>query len=162
MNVESHGLITSRGEFHQALRRGFAAAAAAGCRELWLCDPDFADWPLGDRAVVEHMSQWAASQRRMVLLAASFDDVVRRHPRWVAWRRQWAHVVHCHCATEIEACGVPTLLVAAGLFSVRLSDPLHHRGRWSTEPADEFRCRDIVDANLQRSVEAFPVTVTGL
>ena len=30
-----------------------ADAARAGCRELWLCDADFADWPLGERAVIE-------------------------------------------------------------------------------------------------------------
>jgi hypothetical protein len=96
-------LITSRSEFHQALRDAFAEAAAAGSRELWLVDPDFADWPLGERAVVDCLDEWAASSRHLNLLAQNFDEVARRHARWVAWRRQWAHIVSCRTNTEIEA-----------------------------------------------------------
>ena len=35
-------LITSRTQFHEALRGAFAEVAEAPCRELWLCDEDFA------------------------------------------------------------------------------------------------------------------------
>ena len=103
MTSEPHGLITSRKTFHEALYRAFAEAAAVGCRELWLCDANFADWPLGERAVVGHLGQWAGSQRRLTLLATTFDEVGQRHPRWVEWRRQWSHVVHCRTNTDLEA-----------------------------------------------------------
>lgn len=162
MTSESHGLITTRTAFHDALYRAFADAAAVGCRELWLCDANFADWPLGERAVVEHLSQWAGSQRRLTLLAATFDEVMRRHPRWVEWRRQWSHVVHCRTNADLEIAQMPSLLLAPGLMSVRLSDTVHWRGRWSHEAADELPCRELIDAVLQRSEEAFPATVTGL
>lgn len=155
-------LITTRGEFHTALREAFAEAAAVGCRELWLSDTDFADWPLGERAVVEHLGEWAQSQRRLVLLAENFDEVVRRHARWVEWRRQWSHIVHCRASTEAEPGQVPTLLLAGGLLSVYLSDKVQPRGRASRDPADGLRCRERIDAVLQRSVEAFPVVTTGL
>jgi hypothetical protein len=155
-------LITSRAEFHTALREAFAEAATAGSRELWLADNDFADWPLGEREVVEHLSEWAASSRRLTLLANSFDEVARRHPRWVTWRRQWAHIVRCRVNTELEAGEVPSLLIASGTLTLRLSDSLHHRGRVSHDKADELRCRELIDAVLQRSEEAFPATSTGL
>jgi len=162
MTSDSHGLITSRAEFHDALHRAFADAAVIGCRELVLCDVDFADWPLGERGVVEQLRQWVGSQRRLTLLATTFDEVVRRHPRWVEWRRQWSHVVHCRANTELGAGEMPTLLLAPGLISVRLSDAVHYRGRWSREPADEVPCRELIDAVSQRSQETFPVTSTGL
>ena len=114
MTSDAHGLITSRGEFHAALHRAFADAASIGCRELWLCDPDFSDWPLGDRSVVEQLRQWAGSQRRITLLAGTFDEVVRRHPRWIEWRRQWSHVVHCRVNSEIGTAQLPTVLLAPG------------------------------------------------
>ena len=156
------GLIASRHDFQDALRIAFAQAADVGCHELWLCDPDFADWPLGEAGVVEQLRRWAGSQRRLTLLASHFDEVARRHPRWVEWRRAWSHLVHCRTNTVIEAAAVPTLLLAPGLVSVRLSDTLHYRGRISTEAIHDVQCREMIDAVLQRSQESFPVTVTGL
>ena len=162
MNNDDDRLITSRAEFHAALRQAFAEAAAAGSRELWLADNDFADWPLGERDVIERLSEWAASSRRLTLLANTFDEVARRHPRWVTWRRQWAHVVSCRANTELEAGQVPMLMIASGTVTVRLSDPLHYRGRISHDRAEELRCKELIDAVLQRSEEAFPATSTGL
>ena len=162
MSSLSDAVISSRSEFYQALRDAFAEAASVGCRELWLCDVDFADWPLGEREVIEHLARWAASQRRFTLLAENFTELSRRHPRWVEWRRTWSHVVHCRTNTELEAGQMPTVLLAPGLLSVRLSDPNHHRGQRSHEAAEGLRCRELIDAVLQRSEEAFPATATGL
>jgi hypothetical protein len=162
MSIEPGTLITTRSEFHAALYRAFAQAADHGCRELWLCDEDFADWPLGDRAVVEQFAHWAASSRRLTLLARSFDEVARRHARWVEWRRTWSHIVSCRSNTEVETGGFPTVLLAPGVVSVRLSDLVHHRGRLSHDKADEVHCKELIDAVLQHSEEAFPATTTGL
>ena len=87
--------LSGRHEFHAAVRMALAEAASAGWRELWLCDPDFASWPLGERAVIESLTQWAGVGRRLILLALHFDEVVRRHARWAQWRRQWVHSVQC-------------------------------------------------------------------
>ena len=144
------------------MRLGFAEAAANGSRELWLSDTDFADWPLGERAVVEQLGQWAASSRKITVLAQTFDEVARRHPRWVEWRRQWSHIVSCWTNTELEAGEMPTLFVASGTLCVRLADAVHYRGRVSFEKADEIQCKELFDAALQRSQEAFPATTTGL
>ena len=159
---ESDAVITSRSEFHSAVRDAFAEAARVGCRELLLCDSSFADWPLGERAVVEHLAQWASSHRRLTLLAEDFSELSRRHPRWVEWRQTWAHVVHCRTNTELETGQMPTILLAPGLLSVRLSDAIHHRGQRSHEAAEGQRCRELFDAVLQRSEEGFPASTTGL
>ncbi len=158
----SDAVITSRSEFHTAVREAFAEAASVGCRELMLCDPSFADWPLGERAVVEQLSHWASSHRRLTLLAEDFSELARRHPRWVEWRQTWAHVVHCRTNAELEAGQMPTILLAPGLLSVRLSDPVHHRGQRSHEAAEGLRCKELFDAVLQRSEEGFPASTTGL
>ncbi len=162
MSTDSTGLITTRAEFHTALRAAFEQAATTGCREIWLCDDDFADWPLGERAVIEHLAQWAASSRRLTLIARNFDEVVRRHARWVEWRRQWSHIVSCRVNNELEAEQMPAVLLATDLVSVRLSDRVHHRGRMSDRRADELRCKELIDAVWQRSEESFPATTTGL
>ncbi len=162
MNQIEARLITSRSSFQDAVRDGFAAAAQLGCRELWLCDADFSDWPLGERAVIEQLTQWATSQRRLTLLASDFDDLARRHSRWVGWRRDWAHVVHCRTNTELERSQFPCVMLAPGAFSVALSSPVQHRGRVSDAPADLLRWKESIDAVLQRSEESFPATTTGL
>lgn len=162
MGTETDTLITSRAEFQAALRVAFAEVAAIGCREIWLADDDFADWPLGDRAVIEQLAQWALSNRRLTLVARHFDEIARHHPRWVAWRRDWSHIVSCRVNAELPSGEFPTLFVAGGLVSVRLSDKLQHRGRLSHAKADELRCVEQFDAILQRSEESFPATTTGL
>jgi len=162
MTDSTSRLITTRAEFHAALRGAFAEAAAAGSRELWLSDPNFADWPLGEREVVELLGQWAASNRRLTLVAFTFDEVMRRHPRWVAWRLHWSHIVACRTNHELESADVPTLLCAVGTVTVRLSDPEHYRGRLAHDKAEELRCKELFDAVLQRSEAVFPATTTGL
>ena len=160
--TEPGSLITSRAEFHAALRRAFGLLAQQGAREVWLCDEDFADWPLGERAVVELLAQWAASNRKLTLIARHFNEVARRHPRWVAWRRDWSHIVSCRTHTELASAEFPTLLVGSDTVSVRLADTVDHRGRLSHEKSDEIRCKEQIDAVLQRSEEAFSATTTGL
>lgn len=162
MSTESDTLITSRAEFKTALLTAFAEIAGSASREVWLCDEDFADWPLGERAVVAQLTQWALASRKLTLVARHFDEVARRHPRWVAWRRDWSHIVSCRTNQELGTGEFPTLLIAAGAVSVRLADNVHHRGRLSHAKADELRCHEQIDAILQRSEEAFPATTTGL
>lgn len=162
MTAVVHRVFTGRAEFEGAIRGGFADAATAGCREIFLADVDYADWPLGERAVVDSLTRWAMSHRRLTVLAQTFDDLARGHPRFTEWRRQWSHVVECRQLEEIEPGEMPTLLLAPGVVTVRLFDHVHMRGSVSTDAADAIRCRELVDAVLQRSVEAFPATTLGL
>jgi len=162
MTNQKHALITTRTEYHDALRAALAEVAQAGCRELWLCDEDFSDWPLNDDDVIDALTQWALPHRKLTVLARHYDDVTRKHPRWVEWRRTWSHVVECRSNEEAESGSIPTLLVAQPLVCVRLVDRVHYRGSVSREAGDILRNRETIDAVLQRSVEAFPASILGL
>jgi hypothetical protein len=155
-------LITSRSEFHAAVREALDEVAAVGCREVFFSDADFNDWPLSEAAVLASLTQWARSHRRLTLLAPQFDELARRHGRWVEWRRQWSHLVECRANTELEAAQLPTMLLAPGVLVLRLVDPARYRGSLSHEVADMVQGRELLDAVLQRSEETFPVTTLGL
>ena len=160
--MSTHGVTTTRGEFLDAIRNAFADAAAEGCREMWICDIDFADWPLSESQVVENLTRWAYAHRKLTVLATTYEEFHRRHARFVEWRRQWSHVVECRQLEEIEPGDMPSLLLAPGIVTVRLLDRARYRASVSIEPADAVHCREVVDAISQRSGEAFPATTLGL
>lgn len=160
--METASRIDGRKDFETAVRDALAQAAAEGWPELYLCDPDFANWPLGERAVVEHLTQWVGGNRRLTLVALHYDEFARRHPRWVRWRAAWAHVVSCRAAAEIPIDDMPVLLLAPGRLTLQLDDPLRFLGRVSRDPAVGVRARERLDAILQQSGEALPVTTLGL
>jgi hypothetical protein len=159
---KNYRLIESQREFEEAVREAFAMIATQGCREVLISDTDFANWPLSERAVVDLLAQWAMSHRKMTVLALNYDEVTRRHARWVQWRRQWAHVVDCRVVDDFDAKAVPTLLLAPGLVVVRLVAGDTVRGSISTDLADIERSRELVDAITQRSQEGFPASTLGL
>lgn len=154
--------IDGRTAFQDAVREALEQAAQAGCRELIFVDRDFADWPLGEGAVIDALRRWAYPHRKLTMLAEHFDDVPRRHPRFVQWRVDYAHLVDCRAAHEDDARELPTLLAAPGLFVLRLFDPQRYRGRLDQEAAEWLRMRDRVDAIAQRSTESFPASTLGL
>lgn len=154
--------IGSRAEFLGAVRSAFTRAEEHGAREIVLVDPNFADWPLNERTVIDSLTRWIDSSRLVVLVAHSFDELARRQLRFVEWRRQWAHVVQCRNDPELEAEQIPTLLLVPGHTCVRVLDRVRYRGTVSNRPVDLTESRETVDALLQRSVEAFPVTTLGL
>ena len=118
--------------------------------------------PLNEPEVIDALVRWAQPHRKLVVLAQSFDDVVRRHPRWVTWRRQFAHAVECRLVEPMEQGRMPTLFTAQGGQTVKLVDPQRYRGSWSREPADGRLAVELIDAVSQRSSEAFAATTLGL
>jgi hypothetical protein len=162
MSEPTRAMIESRSDFQNAVRGAFAEAALVGCREIWLIDDDFADWPLSERAVIDDLTHWVAAHRSFTVVARSFDEIARQHARWVTWRRQFSHVVQCRTNNDLEAGQMPSILLAPGLLSVRLHDRVGYRGVASREAADAVHWREAIDAVLQRSEEAFPATTLGL
>jgi len=162
-NEPAMGRIDGWPDFIDRVRAAMAMAAAQPV-SLYLCDGDFSRWPLGERSVMEAFQQWGLSSRvpHCVLVAATLDEVPRRHPRWVAWRGTWAHRVKCHLADPDQALGLmPTLLLEKQL-GLRLLDPLSGRGLWSRRPSDLSEWRQEADVILQRCTEALPPTTLGL
>ena len=156
-------VIDSQAGFATALRWGFETAIGQGARQLLCVDARFEYWPLDDAALLAALGAWLRlPQRRLVLLAASFDEVPRRQPRFNTWRRDWTHATSFWQAPEEMAAELPTLLLADGAVSVRLIDAEHWRGRAEIDARSARLWRDRVDVVLQRSSPAFPVNTLGL
>lgn len=57
--------------FADLVRQSIAVADAQGWREWWWCDADFADWPLGERAVIESLERWVGMRPANPTLSGS-------------------------------------------------------------------------------------------
>jgi hypothetical protein len=161
------GVFEGHGDYVDALRQAILAACAQDSRELFWLDASFVDWPLSEPAVLDALTMWVRSSRRLHLLALQYDDLCRRHPRFVQWRTRFSHCISAR-AYEPEAGGREGL--AAAMFNVggessvslRLFDVQQWRGACSLELADTLRTREWFDALTQRSSESFAATTLGL
>ena len=77
------GRFGGRTEFAELIRQAFVAASLQGWNEIILCDPDFDDWPLGERVVAQALNDWSRSGRKLTMLARNYDGITRRHARFV-------------------------------------------------------------------------------
>lgn len=155
------GRFEGRVAFQQAVRDALAAAAAEGWRELVLSDPDFGDWPLGERAVAESLNAWAASGRRCILLARHYDEMPRRHARFVQWRQTWSHVVEARGCRSADPLELPSAVWSPRWVMHRL-DPVRCVGVAGVEPDRRVQLRELLDQWLGQSAPAFPATTLGL
>lgn len=157
------GRIDGWRDFADRLRAAVAMGTTEAADWRW-CDTDFSRWPIGDKAVVEALQQGVLTHARthLTLLAASFDEVPRQHPRWVAWRFPWMHRVRCAQTLEEDASRLRPMLVWPGKVGLRLLDSTLGVGVWSTDPATLHGWQEEFDVILQRSTEAMPGTTLGL
>jgi len=155
------GVFEGRELFHAHLRGALAAAARDNWRELVLADPDFLDWPLGERATIEALQAWSSAGRSLVLLARRFDVFERSHARFVHWRRMWSHIVDCRACDGPGLPQVPSAIWTPGWFMRRI-DIEHGRGVCGIEPARRRALREAIDECLRHARPAFPATTLGL
>ena len=73
------GRLEGRRAFADLVRAALAAAAREGWPHIVLSDPDFEDWPLGERAVIESLNAWAGRGRRIQLLAQGYERLRLQH-----------------------------------------------------------------------------------
>ncbi|WP_048439307.1 hypothetical protein [Caenimonas sp. SL110] len=153
--------FTGREEFRQLIRDALACAAHEGWRQIILCDADFADWPLGERAVAESLQAWSASGRHMTLLARKYDVVQRNHARFVTWRRTWSHIIDARACSSADPLELPSAIWSPGWVLRRL-DPEHCNGVCGGEPDRRVLLRENLNTWLQKSSPSFPAVTLGL
>lgn len=156
------GAFTGREEFRACLRLALAEAARAGWREMIALDPDFADWPLGEPAVLATLTTWArVGRRKLTVLASRYDQVERLHPLFVEWRRNWSHRIECRAVSPAIQSDLPSLLWspawALQRHELRLSS-----GLCLDDPERRQLLRQLADGWLERSQPAFPAYTLGL
>ena len=157
----SSGPFSGRKAFQQLVRDALACAAREGWREIILCDPDFGDWPLGERAVAQSLQAWSATGRRCTLLARRYDEVVRRHARFVSWRTTWSHIVEARACPSADPLELPSAIWSPGWVLHRL-DPERSNGITGREPERRLRLGENLHEWLRKSSPSFPASTLGL
>lgn len=157
----NEGRFDGREAFDAILRKALAAAAREGWKEIVFSDPDFADWPLGERASIEALQAWSASGRRLVLLAQRFDILERGHARFVPWRRMWDHIIECRATGKAAGSEVPSAIWTPAWFVHRI-DPERSRGVSGTDARARRALRESIDECWRIARPAFPASTLGL
>jgi hypothetical protein len=150
-----------REEFRQLVRDAFACAAREGWREIILSDPDFEDWPLAEREVAQSLAAWSHGGRRIVLLARSYELVLRHQARFVQWRRQWSHIVTAFACPGADRLDLPSALWSPAWVLER-RDLDRGLGYCGSEPERRVQLRECLDEWLLKATPAFPATRLGL
>ncbi|MES2413335.1 MAG: hypothetical protein V4614_06000 [Pseudomonadota bacterium] len=159
--VLPEGRFGGQTEFAGMVRDALQVAADQGWREIILCDRSFEDWPLGERAVAQSLNDWSRSGRKLTMLARNYDEVIRRHARFVSWRRTWAHIVDCRGNSSLLVDDFPSALWSPVWVFQRM-DLDKSAGVAGSEPGRRIALRERLDECLRRSSAAFPSSTLGL
>ena len=148
-------------EFSDLIRLAFATAAAQGWREIIICDSTFEDWPLGERVVAQSLHEWSKSGRKLTMLAKNYNEVMRRHARFVNWRRTWSHIIECRANASVMPDDMPSALWSPDWVFHRL-DLARSTGVSGAEAARRLALRERLNECLKLSSPAFAATTLGL
>ena len=155
------GRFEGPSEFAELIRMAFATAALQGWREIIICDSTFEDWPLGERAVAQSLQHWSKQGRKLTMLAKNYSEVMRRHARFVTWRRTWSHIIECRGNASISPDDMPSALWSPDWVFHRL-DLARSTGVSGAEVARRVALKERLDECLKLSSPAFAATTLGL
>ena len=155
------GRFEGRRQFQQIVREALVLAASEGWQEIIFCDPSFEDWPLGERSVAESLQAWSKAGRKFTLLAMRYDEVLRRHHRFVSWRRTWAHIIDCRACAAADASEFPSMIWSPGWVMDR-RDPVRSVGVTGREPERRIAQNERLAEWLTKSSPAFAASTLGL
>jgi hypothetical protein len=159
--VLPQGRLSGHREFQDVIRMALTSAAHQGWNELILCDADFADWPLGERSVIEALQAWAKSGRHMRLLAWDYRPLASLHPRFVQWRGMWGHLLDCRRVRGSDAASCPSMLWASAWAMHRI-DAERDVLVCDTQASHCQHLRLILDECYRNSTPGFPASTLGL
>ena len=155
------GRFSGCSEFSDLIRHALAAAVVQDWREIILSDPDFEDWPLGERAVVQSLNDWSRGGRKLIMLARSYDTVLRRHARFVVWRKTWSHIVECRSTARASADKFPSALWSPE-WALERVDVTRSVGVAGSDLARRIALKERLNEGILNASPAFPATVLGL
>ena len=124
-------------------------------------DPDFLDWPLGERATVEALHEWSAQGRSLHLIATDFSDLRLAHPRFVQWRMTWSHIVEARATGRAAGGDLPSALWTPNWTMERL-DTTRSTVVATADPSRRVLLGERLDNWWQKSSPSFPASVLGL
>lgn len=155
------GRFEGRKAFTELVRHALETAAQEGWPSLVLSDPDFLDWPLGERSVIDALGHWASRGRQIRLLARDFGPLRLAHPRLVQWRTTWGHRVEAHACPGASGSELPSAIWSPGWTLERL-DPVRSTGVTSNDPARRTLLLERLDACWHKGAPSFAATTLGL
>ncbi|MDO9569959.1 MAG: hypothetical protein Q7J58_11330 [Hydrogenophaga sp.] len=155
------GRLQGRPLFADLVRQSLATAAAEGWPRLVLCDPDFSDWPLGERAVVASLQAWARRGRVLQMLGRDFGPLRLQHPRFVQWRVAWAHVIEVRACNSASADEWPSAIWSPAWTLERI-DATHGVMVASREARDHVALAERLDHWWQKGSPSLPPSILGL
>lgn len=155
------GRLQGRQVFVDLVRQALACAARERWAHIVLSDPDFADWPLGERAVVDSLQAWAGRGRHIRFMARDFGRLRESHPRLVHWRTTWAHLVEAHACRGLSGGDVPSAIWSPGWTMERL-DIDRCTLVASAEPERRTQLHERLQACWQQGSPSFAATTLGL
>ena len=155
------GRLQGRHAFADLVRQAMASAASQGWNHLVLSDPDFADWPLGERSVIESLTAWAGRGRRIQFLARDFGRMRELHPRLVQWRVTWSHIVEAHACRQVAGGELPSAIWSPQWTMERL-DIDHCVMVASRSPDRRAALQERLHACWQQGSPSFAATTLGL
>jgi hypothetical protein len=153
--------FAGRTEFQQLVRDALAHAAVEGWREIIISDASFDDWPLGERAVAQALQDWSGAGRKFIMLAKNYDEVTRRHARFVTWRRTWAHNIQCLRCPSADALELPSAIWSP-VWAMRRLDLERSTGVCGGEAERRVSLRESLDEWLRKSTAGFAASTLGL
>ena len=160
--VVGAGVFDSEAAFAQAVWAGIEQARQHGLREITICDPHFAFWPLSQERVLSALTAFVKLPgRRLVLVAQGYDHLRRRHPRFLRWRAVWGHAVTPLCFQDPSA-ELHSVLLADRAYALRLHAPDVWSGAWVTDRQRLIALVEQVAVWRQQSHPDLPINLTGL
>ena len=150
-----------RVQFQQLVRDALDCAAREGWRQIILCDANFEDWPIGERAVAESLQAWSLPGRQITLLAQRWDSVARQHARFVRWRKNWDDIVEARGCRQADPAEFPSAIWTPGWMMQRHDLP-RCIGTATHDPSRRHVLHEKLQEWLRQSSLAFPATTLGL
>lgn len=155
------GRSEGRTAFIELIRQALKAAAQQGWKRMVWSDPDFLDWPLGERATIEALGAWSAQGRSLHLLAQDFSEMRLAHPRFVQWRTTWSHLVEARATGRGAGSDLPSALWSP-VWTLERLDARRNTVVGTSDAARRVMLAERLDQEWQAASPSFPASVLGL